>query len=137
MLPPPRLPAFPHLRVPVPSLARPPASALPAPPRVEVPLPPSPVSGLALFPQVHKAEETCPEQEPPGDPPRGHPLPARDPGWGRPRPAGVGGSDRPSGKTEHRRVTGMRGLLQGWPCRGAFEEKVIYIRIHVMLDGII
>lgn len=64
------------------------SSVLPASPplglEVSLPLTSHLSEALALSLQVYKAEETCPEQEPLGDPARGHPLPDRDPGQGRP-----------------------------------------------------
>lgn len=72
---------WPHL-LPISKTGSLPASPLP-PPDLICHLP----EAAALSSQMHKAEETGPEQEPPGDPAGGHPLPDRDRGPDRPGPS--------------------------------------------------
>lgn len=61
--------------------------------------------------QVHEAEEAGPEQESPGDPPRGHPLPDRDRGWAGGWYWGEGGTGEV--RTDPQRRL-SKGLLEGW-----------------------
>lgn len=134
---------WPHL-LPISKTGSLPASPLP-PPDLICHLP----EAAALSSQMHKAEETGPEQEPPGDPAGGHPLPDRDRGPDRPGPScreRVGLVGRPEVTTASQEKTNKAVSMEwgGGPSRGPWRgasategRRPTTSHVQTMLDSII